>query len=132
MKSVKHTVFGPFVARELGNGFWQLTAGAPAASEIYVQITGPGAADALKDMSVSRLDLEWRDGVTLALTGTNGIGYLKAKTAIVHEPKDRLYDSLPLAGFDLKAKRFWRRAFILMRFPGGRLLLGIIARRNRS
>jgi hypothetical protein len=128
---MKHSVLGPFVSRDLGNGFWQLTAGAPAASQIYLHVAGPGAADVLKGANFAKVDLEWRDGAILALTGRDGVAYLQAKTAIVHEAQGRLYDSLPLAGFDLNAKRFWRRVFTLMRIPGGRFLLGIIARRNR-
>lgn len=128
----RHTVSGPFTPREFGNGFWQLTKGDPAVSEIYLQVTSPGAADVLTHTGIRTLDLEWRnEAVIVALTGVKGVGYLEAKTAIVHEPKDRLYGSLPLAGFDISAKRFWRRVFTLMRIPGGRFLLGVIARRNR-
>jgi hypothetical protein len=39
---------------------------------------------------------------------------------------------LPLVSFDDKARRFWRRVFRLVRIPGGRHLLGVLARRNRD
>jgi hypothetical protein len=43
-----------------------------------------------------------------------------------------LYEALPLAGFDATARRFWRRVFLLVRLPGGRYLLRLIAQRKRS
>jgi hypothetical protein len=52
--------------------------------------------------------------------------------AIVHEPLPKLYAELPLAGFDERARRFWRRVFRLVRIPGGRHLLGVLARRPRG
>jgi hypothetical protein len=57
---------------------------------------------------------------------------LEAQSAIVHEPQTRLYEALPLVVLDDKARRFWRRVFRLVRIPGGRHLLGILARRTRK
>jgi hypothetical protein len=133
MKSMmRHTVSGPFLRRDLGNGVWQLTAAAPATSDVYLRTAGSDASGALKDTSIMTLDLEWRGGgVTVTLTGTQGVGTVEARTAIVHEPKTHLYENLPLATFDSDAQRFWRRVFSLMRIPGGKFLLRLIARRSR-
>jgi hypothetical protein len=54
------------------------------------------------------------------------------QSAIVHQPLARLYDGLPLAEFDSKTRRFWGRVFTLVRIPGGRHLLGVLARRSRG
>jgi hypothetical protein len=127
---MRHTVSGPFSAQELGNGAWQLTGS--AGSEIYLRGAGAEVPELLNDASITLLDLDWcDDGVTVALTGARGVRYVKAENAIVHEPKSALYENLPLASFDADAKRFWKRVFRLMRIPGGRLLLGLIARRRR-
>jgi hypothetical protein len=37
-----------------------------------------------------------------------------------------------LADFDARARRFWRRVFVLVRIPGGRRLLGMLARASRN
>jgi hypothetical protein len=50
---------------------------------------------------------------------------------IVHEPLGRMYESLPLAGIDANARRFWRRVFWLVRLPGGRYLLKLLTRGRR-
>jgi hypothetical protein len=54
-----------------------------------------------------------------------------AASAIVHEPLERLYESLPLASIDADARRFWRRVFRLVRIPGGRYLLKVLTRARR-
>ena len=127
---------GTFLARDLGHGVWRLTQAAPGTAEVYLQ-GGAKLADVLQHAgtqgaNLAAVDLEWRDGcVAVTVTGAAGIRRLEASSAIVHEPRDRLYDNLPLARFDSDAIRFWQRVFRLMRIPGGRLLLGFIARRNR-
>lgn len=128
---MRQTVSGPFSARELGSGFWRLSAA--SGPEIYLQDAGPDAAEILQDASIATLCVEWRaDGVNVAVTGTHGVSHLSPAGAIVHEPKAGLYENLPLASFDADAKRFWRRVFRVIRIPGGRFLLGFIARRNRG
>jgi hypothetical protein len=127
------TVTGKFRARNLGAGVWQLWTGALSGPEIYLRGAGPDAPELLQEVSITGLRCEWRvDEVKVALTLPNGVRYLTAKSAIIHEPQARLYESLPLAGFDSDAKRFWKRVFLLMRIPGGRFLLGLVARRNRG
>ena len=56
----------------------------------------------------------------------------QAKSAIVHEPLPFLYEALPLASVDAKHRRFWRSIFRIVRIPGGRYLLGVLARRRRD
>jgi hypothetical protein len=123
---------GPFSARNLGAGSWVLTSDATDGPEVYLQGIGPGA-EFLAGAAFAQLAVAWRgDGVEITATAANGIRALKAASAIIHEPKPRLYESLPLAGFDADARRFWNRVFRLIRIPGGRHLLGFIARRKRG
>ena len=122
---------GPFSATRLNAGLWQLTAEAPDGARVYLRGAGPEASKLLADMRISALEFEWRtDGVMVSVTGTDGIRHFKSESVLVHEPKTRLYVSLPLASFDADAQRFWKRVFRLIRIPGGRLLLGVIARRR--
>ena len=84
-------------------------------------------------MRITALEFEWRmEGVMVSLTGASGVRHFKSESVVVHTPAMRLYDSLPLASFDAAAQRFWKRVFCLIRIPGGRLLLGVIARRRRG
>jgi hypothetical protein len=130
---MKKTLPGPFSARNIGAGVWQLETGALSGPEIYLRGTGPDAHELLRDVSITAVGCEWRvDGVKVALTLANGVRYLTVGGAIIHEPRTRLYESLPLASFDSGARRFWKRVFRLMRLPGGRFLLGFIARRNHG
>ena len=83
--------------------------------------------------AIAKVAVVWRgDGVEITLTTAKGVRTLRAATAIVHEPMPRLYERLPLTGFDSDARQFWNRVFRLIRIPGGRYLLGFIARRNRG
>jgi hypothetical protein len=124
---------GPFAARRLGGRSWLLATDAPAGPEVYLQGIDPGAAQFMSGTSIAELALVWRgDGVEITMTTATGVRALRAATALVHEPKPRLYESLPLVGFDSAARRFWNRVFWLMRIPGGRYLLGFIARGNRG
>jgi hypothetical protein len=128
---MRRTVPGPFSASDLGGGRWHL-ATRGAAVEVFMRGPAPGAADALADPSVTTLELDWHAaGVRVTVARRHGTSRLEAESVIIHEPKPRLYESLPLAGFDSRAQRFWRRVFTLMRLPGGRLLLNVIARRKK-
>jgi hypothetical protein len=130
---VRQNVSGPFRARSLGTGVWHLTKDTPSGAEIYFQGAGPEASEVLQGVSIAMLGVEWHGGgVKVALTVAGGVRYLTIGSAIIHEPKAHLYESLPLANFDTDAKRFWTRVFRLMRIPGGRFLLKFIARRNRG
>jgi hypothetical protein len=81
---------------------------------------------------VRDIGIEWRaETVVLTMTSAEQPRIIKAQSAIVHEPLARLYEALPLVSLDAKARRFWRGVFRLVRLPGGRYLLGALARRNR-
>ncbi|MGA2189644.1 MAG: hypothetical protein ABSH33_14015 [Steroidobacteraceae bacterium] len=130
---VQQSVAGPFYARHLGSGVWQLTTGVPAGPEIFLCGARPDEPGLLSGESITALGVEWRaDGVRVALSGAHGVRHLSAGSAIVHEPAPRLYEAVPLAVLDAEAKRFWRRVFWLMRIPGGRLLLRFLARGGRG
>ena len=133
MKSTTRcSLIGPFKTQLLANGSWELTATRPDRTQIYLRPAAHGRCETLKDVTLDRVDLEWRDDrVTVTVTRASRVATLSASSAIVHESKFALYESLPLAGFDPNAQRFWKRVFRLIRIPGGRLLLGLIARRNR-
>jgi hypothetical protein len=131
--NTRRTVCGPFQTRDLGSGAWRLSTGAAAGPEIYLTGTEPKAAESLRGASSSAVAFDWRDdGVLVTLTTARGTAALKARNAIIHEPLTNLYAGLPLASFDDAARRFWRRVFRLVRIPGGRYLLELIARRSRG
>jgi hypothetical protein len=116
---------------ELGGGGWRLTTGATPGSVIYLGGAEPRAAELLSMTNVNSVTVSWQgEGAVVTLVGTHGTRSLKVRTAVVHEPLGRLYEALPLVSFDERARRFWRRVFWLVRIPGGRRLLGLIARRG--
>ena len=129
---MKHTVSGPLSARGLAPGAWLLTgdAGGP---KVYLWGAGPEAVVVLEAARLTRVTVEWSAAqVRVSVTGADGVRYFNTGNAVIHEPKERLYETLPLARFDAKARWFWRRVFLLMRIPGGRLFLGFMARRSRA
>jgi hypothetical protein len=126
----QRTLSGPIQVQHLGGGLWQLTAA--AAVQVYLRVPATNCSAALEARPIQRLVLQWRDGgVTVHVTGDAGVGMLEASTAVIHQGQTRLYEALPLAGFDARARRFWRRVFWLIRIPGGRYLVRLIARRRR-
>jgi hypothetical protein len=122
---------GPFVARNIGVGSWRLTRGYPEPVDVILRGAQPEAEEALSRLEAEYLDIEW-DAKTVALTMTSAgrRRTINARSALVHEPLTHLYDALPLAAVDEKTRRFWRRVFRLIRLPGGRYLLGVLARRS--
>jgi hypothetical protein len=127
----QRSLSGPFSATRLNSGLWQLTAAAPDGATVYLHGVGPEAANLLAGARITALEFEWRaDGVMVRMTGAEGVRHFKSESVFIHDPKTLLYENLPLASFDANAQRFWRRVFRLMRVPGGRLLLGAIARRR--
>jgi hypothetical protein len=126
---------GAASARIAEDGTWRVQAarGAPARdAQIIVmgadlrQVQACGAT--LHDVGI-----EWHgQGVGLSMMFEGRTQRIEARSAIVHEPLADLYAALPLAQFDARAKRFWRRVFLLVRIPGGRRLLGILAHASRN
>jgi hypothetical protein len=134
LKSVTRQSFpGPFSATKLNAGVWQLTKDVPDGARVYLHGAAPEASKLLADMRITALEFDWRtEGVMVSVTGADGIRHFSSDSVFIHTPKTRLYESLPLASFDRDAQRFWKRVFRLIRIPGGRLLLGAIARRRRG
>jgi len=99
---------------------------------VYLHGAGPEASTLLAGLRITALEFEWRaEGVMIGVAGADGVRHFRSESVIIHTPAARLYDSLPLASFDADARRFWRRVFRLIRIPGGRLVVGAIARRRR-
>jgi hypothetical protein len=93
----------------------------------------PRTAEVLRVPEVADIDIEWHAAaVALTMTSAGRRRSVRSIGVIVHEPLARLYEALPLAALDAKARRFWRRVFRLVRIPGGRFLLLAMARRNRA
>jgi hypothetical protein len=124
---------GTFLARELAAGAWQLARGEPPPADVFLRGVDSGGAELLRSPEVADIDIEWH-GATVELTVTSDgrRRSIELQSAIVHEPAAQLYDGLPLIALDAKARRFWRRVFRLVRIPGGRFLLGVMARRTRA
>jgi hypothetical protein len=128
--NIERSFRGEISARDIGSGAWLLTGGEPGAAQIHLMGVLPEEAPLPADAKATRVALRWVEGGVLAtLVTAAGAKQLKARAATVHEPLPRLYESLPLAQLDARAKRFWRRVFLLVRIPGGRRLLGLMARR---
>jgi hypothetical protein len=132
-KKIERRFLGRFTCRELEPGTWRLSVLGTAPAEIYLIGAEPNAATSIGEQKLTAATIEWRvDGVLSRLEGTAGTRFVKAHNAIVHESLGELYEALPLVLFDSAARRFWRRVFRLVRIPGGRHLLGLVARRARS
>jgi hypothetical protein len=124
---------GEFSARDLGAGAWLLTGAERGAAQIHLLGVEPESARFLEQARATRVALRWENGAVIAtLVTAAGARQLKPRAATVHEPLPHLYESLPLERLDDRARRFWRRVFLLVRIPGGRRLLGLIARRAGS
>jgi hypothetical protein len=134
MKSkMRRNFSGSFVAEQLGGGNWRLSQAAPRPIAVYLHGADGAAAQALATLEPGELSLEWQARCALlTMTRDGSVHSVQAVSAIVHEPLEGLYECLPLASFDAKAQRFWRRVFRVVRIPGGRLLLGLFARSRRG
>jgi hypothetical protein len=124
---------GTFLTRRLGDGAWRLSRSEAEPIEVFLRGAEPGAAEAFRPRVVGNIDIEWRtETVLLTVTSAEQPRTVRAQSVIVHEPLARLYEALPLVALDPKARRFWRRVFRLVRIPGGRHLLGVLARLPRK
>jgi hypothetical protein len=134
MKSnIRRSIRGPFLVHDLGRGAWRLAGTVPPNIDILVQGAAADDSQVLSLENCAELCVEWQEaGVNLTWPSAAGDSSLKMRSAIIHEPQARLYEGLPLASYDAAARGFWRRIFRIMRIPGGRYLLGFLARRHRS
>jgi hypothetical protein len=125
---------GEFSAQDLGKNVWRLSRAAPHRIDVIVQGTRQGAAStsvarAFGTEPVSSLGIEWHsDMALLSFMSGDRVETVEGANVVVHEPLRHLYEGLPLAEFDQKAKKFWNRVFRLVSFPGGRFLLRFLAR----
>jgi hypothetical protein len=123
---------GSFTARDRGKGAWQLARTAPHSIDVLLRDAEPSAARAFGGAPLVDLGIEWHaDKALLTFMSGERVGTVESASAIVHEPLAHLYESLPLASIDAKARRFWHRVFALARIPGGRYLLMLLARSGK-
>jgi hypothetical protein len=120
---------GEFSAQDLGKNVWRLARAAPHRIEVIAQGAEDNAAHAFGTAVISNLGIEWHsDMALLSFMSGERVETVESACVIVHEALLHLYEGLPLASFDAKAQRFWRRVFRLVRLPGGRYLLRFLGR----
>lgn len=126
---MQRRVTGPFEIVDCGGGGWCLRNPRPPGAAVFVS----GAAPPAGSDRCTAVTIDWRDahGVALRLDFPLGSIDLEPGSVLVHEPRQGLYDALPLAKFDAETQRFWRRVFAIVRLPGGRFFLGLLARLAR-
>jgi hypothetical protein len=124
---------GTFLKQNVGQGRWRLSRGEPEPVEVLVLGAAAPPAEFSRALEVRNVDIEWRaDSVGLRFVSDGRPVVIQVQGAIVHESLPRLYAALPLARIEEPGRRFWRRIFRLVRIPGGRYLLGFLARRSRT
>ena len=123
---------GAFLPQDLGHGAWQLFRPAPHEITVFLRDAERAAHQSFGTGPLSDLGIEWHaEKVLLTFMSGERVASVEAASAIVHEPLEHLYERLPLVSIDADARRFWRRVFRLVRIPGGRYLLKVLARRRR-
>jgi hypothetical protein len=123
---------GAFLPQDRGNGAWQLVRPAPHEIDVFLRDAERGAESSFGTGPLIDLGIEWHaEKVLLTFISDERVASVEAASAIVHQPLLRLYESLPLVSIDANARRFWRRVFRLVRIPGGRYLLKLLARSRR-
>jgi hypothetical protein len=124
---------GAFLPQDLGNGAWLLSRLVPHEVKVFLRDAERSAQRSFGTAPLVDLGIEWHaEKVLLTFVAGEKVAGVMAASAIVHEPLERLYEHLPLAGIDADARRFWRRVFRLVRIPGGRYLLKALARSKRG
>jgi hypothetical protein len=126
---MQRVIGGPLERKNLGPGAWLWS----AAGGAQLMVGGGAAAEAETAGSAAPrgASVDWlEEGVLVTLITEAGAVPLRMRFAVTHEPLARLYETLPLVTLDAKARRFWRRVFLLVRIPGGRRLLKLLARRR--
>ena len=132
-QKMRRNFSGAFISQDRGRGAWQLVRSAPHEATVYVRDAQRDAASIFGRAPINDLGIEWHDEAALLTFVSEGKATsVAAGSAIVHEPLSELYASLPLAGIDARARRFWRRVFALVRLPGGRFLLKLLTRSRKA
>jgi len=123
---------GAFQPKIVGDGAWQLLRRAPHEIDVFLRDAEHGAAQAFGAAPIVDLCIVWEaENVSLTFMSGERAASVGAASAIVHEPLERLYESLPLPSIDADARRFWRRVFRFVRIPGGRHVLKVLTRARR-
>lgn len=119
----------PFDIEDCGHGLWCLRPQLQRAKSVYVR----GSLPVAQLSKSTRVEIEWPDGggAVVKLGLPSGSLSVPVASAFALEALPALYDALPLGRVDGRSRRFWGRVFSLVRLPGGRFLLGWLARRNR-
>lgn len=118
---------------KLGPELWCIRREAPRADVYAVDVTDRRPLPMPLAAIEPGLEIEWSaESVRLTLRAPDRAECWTARQALIHESLPALYDELPLERFDVGARRFWNRVFLLARLPGGRRLLGWLARRRRG
>jgi hypothetical protein len=129
--NMRRRLAGAFAAVDLGSGAWRLTQSEPPGIDVYLKGAPADAGETFRGGVTGGLEIEWATrSVLLTFTAAGQRRSVEASGAIVHEPKPHAYAQLPLAQFEPQARRFWRRVFRVVQLPGGRHLLGVLARRR--
>jgi hypothetical protein len=129
--NMRRNFSGPLTSRVAADGTWRIARSSPPEMQIIVIGADPNSVRAC-GTTLREASVEWRAGSVLVTTSSPRAATIEARSAIVHEAVPNLYAGLPLAQFDARARRFWRRVFLLVRIPGGRRLLGTLARASRN
>ena len=108
---------------------WCLQGAGTPATRLYLRGFEPPPD--LADCRVVTVDWPPGGGARITCTGRAGSLTVPAASAFVHSSCDGLYAALPLARFDARQQRFWRRVFLLVRLPGARRILHWVAERAR-
>jgi len=128
---MQHMLRGDFQLKSSGGGGLRIENLAPPHESLWLR--GIDAQVASLPPRFDRLTVVWQaDGrIALTLTADQASVTVGAASALLHEPREGLYEALPLPRYTPERARFWRRVFLLVRIPGGRWLLGWLARRPR-
>ena len=119
----------PLDLRRCGDDLWCLRSAAAPGPQVYLRGFTPPPTFA----AGSAVTLEWPAGGGALLTVESPAGRVavRAASAFVHTSREGLYATLPLARFDARGQRFWRRVFLLVRLPGARRILRWVAAKSR-
>jgi hypothetical protein len=131
-EKMRRNFANPCSARDTNLGTWRVDCGASPQAHIIIRGADSRALAAC-GATFNEVGVEWQPRrVLLSMLAKGRVATVEAAAVIVHEPAADLYAALPLADFDARAQRFWRRVFLLVRIPGGRSLLGILTRLSRK
>jgi hypothetical protein len=132
MQKQQQTLHGRFRFEKLGGGNWRATNLVEPHERLFLHELEPESVEGFDGFSELSISWQRHGTVGIVLRREGGSLELRAASAFVHEHREGLYAGLELPRFSAPARRFWSRIFRLVRLPGGRLLLGWIARRSRS